>query len=378
MKRSPNGLIKRRNFLKCGFAGLSWMGCQTTYGGYISTNDLHSISKGRFTCEAMYFKTTPRGIQCGLCPNNCNVNDIRPGSCRTKYLKNGKLISIAYGNPYFVKTETPEIESLYHFLPGERILAIGTAGCTLTCQYCKVFAVSQKGPEEIAYSEFFPQQVIDYCLKKGIKVIAYTYTEPVAFFEYMLQTSKLARKNGIRNIMVSNGFINESPLRELCQYLDAAIIDVKAFSDSTYQKLTGGSIFPVFNTLKVLKECHVWTEISHLLVPGWTDNFQLLEKMCSWLKENNFSNMPFHFHKFEPAYQLRHLQPTPDAMLEKAQVLASSAGLSYIYSTSIHQQTYCPQCNKAVVERKDNKLTVNHLIKGKCSWCGKEISGIWI
>jgi pyruvate formate lyase activating enzyme len=223
--------------------------------------------------------------------------------------------------------------------------------------------------------------VIQTCLKENIRTIAYGYTEPVVFYEYMMQTAKLARGKGIRNVFCSNGHINEVPLRKLAPYLDAAIIDVKAFSEAGYQKLTGGSILPVFNSLKVLKEMHVWLEISHLLVPEWTDNFELIGKMCAWLHENGFASTPFHFNRFQPSYRLAHLAETPKELLVKARNMAIEAGLQYVYLDLPDEKealtTYCPKCKKAVAERILRGQTTLLIKNSCCTNCGEKIDGLW-
>lgn len=373
--------MNRRHFIQFGAAGLGFLACRQSFGGTLSSGLMLADNPDKFTREALYYNKTPRGIQCVLCPNNCNITAIRPGDCRTKEVRNDRLVSTAYGNPYYVNAETPESESLYHFKPGTKILALGTAGCTSACMYCKVWAVSQKAPAEITHRELFPEQVIKMCTEKGIKTIAYAYTEPVAFFEYMLDTAKLAKQKGIRNVFISNGFINNAPLRELAPYLDAAVIDVKAFNDATYMKLTGNSIFPVFNSLKILKELNVWTEITHLLVPDWTDNFELLKKMCDWMMENGFGSTPFHFNKFQPMYRLTQLPATPEPLLQKAKETAIASGLKFVYLDNLpgegNQHTLCPKCKAVIVDRKGFKVVSNLVKNGKCSLCQETIPGVW-
>lgn len=368
--------MKRRDLLKKGLASFSLFASECAFGNSSLLKGFSEVPEDKFTCEALFYRATPRGIKCNLCPLSCNVSDIRPGSCRTKIVSNNKLISVAYGNPYYVKIENPEKEHLYHFRPQEKILALGTAGCNLSCQYCNVAAVSQKRPDEVTATALFPEDVIAYCRTKGIKAIAYTYSEPVAFYEYMLATAKLAHASGIKNIMVSNGFINEAPLREIGKYLDAAVISIKAFSDLSYQKISGGSVFSVFNTLKILKELNIWLEITHVIVPGWTDNFELLEKMCDWLTANHFGETPFHFQRFEPAYRFSQLKPTPDETLKKAVQISVSKGLKFVYQQSLRNFTVCPQCHKTIISRTLGKSELTGLTQGFCS-CGLKIPGIW-
>lgn len=337
--------------------------------------------RDKFTCTPLYYEKTANGAICELCPNKCTVTDIRPGNCRTRYVKNEVFYCNAYGNPYYVNFEVPEKELLYHFMPAEKMLVIGTCGCNLACLYCNVSDVSQVSPGETRHQELFPEQMIKTCLNEKIGIIAYGYTEPVVFYEYMLETARLARAKGIRNVMLSNGYINEIPLRNLAPLIDAAVIDVKAFTEASYQKLTGGSIFPVFASLKILKEMKVWLEITHLLVPEWTDNFSLLQKMCSWLMDNGFSSTPIHFDQFQPAYKLAHLHETHESLLRKAQEIASSEGLKYTYTNypknSGLQNTFCPHCKNLLIERKENKIITNALSNGKCVKCGERIEGVW-
>lgn len=373
--------MDRKKFLQFGAASVGWFACRECLGGTMVYGLPPGDNSDKFTYPAMYYKKTARGIQCVLCPNNCNITSIRPGDCKTKEIRNGELVSTAYGNPYYVNTEAPESLSLYHFKPGTKIWSLGTAGCTLTCKYCKVWEVSQKAPAEVTHREMFPEQVIKNCIEKGIKTIAYSYNEPVAFFEYMFITARLAKQHGIQNVLISNGFINEAPLRALAPYLDAVVIDVKAFSDATYQKLTGGSIFTVFNTLKILKEMKVWIEITHLLVPTWTDNFELVKKMCGWMTQNGFTSTPLHFNRFQPKYRLKQLAPTPDAMLLKAKQTAVASGVQFVYLDNLqrngNQQTTCPKCKGVLIERTGIKLISNHIKNGQCGFCRQPIPGEW-
>lgn len=371
--------MNRRKFIQVSVTGLGMIACRHCLGdSMLMATNAPSVSD-KYTRNALYFKKTAHGVQCDLCPKACNVSSIRPGECKTRVIRNGKFVSIAYGNPYYVNVEMPELESLYHFKPGSKMLALGTAGCTLACQYCKVWAVSQKSPEEVSHRELFPAQVVQSCIDKGSKTIVYTYTEPVAFFEYMLETAKLAHQKGIRNVMISNGFINEAPLRELAKYLDGAVIDVKAFSNATYQTLTTGSIAPVLRTIKVLKEMNVWTELTHLLIHQKTDNYDLLKRMCEWMIKNGLESTPFHFNKFEPDYQLKQLSATPESLLIKAKEIAINVGLKHVYVNNLsgHQNTKCPKCNNILVERSGNKVVINKIKNGKCKYCNETIGGIW-
>lgn len=369
--------MDRRQFVTYGFAGLGAAFCPpltVTASGCAG-------DKNSFSCEALFYDVQPNGYACGLCPNKCIVTETRPGNCRTRYVKNEKLVCIAYGNPYYVNTQVPEQLPLFHFRPGEKTLLIGTAGCNLGCLYCNVSEISQASPADLYHHALFPSEVIETCMKEGIRNIAYGYTEPVVFFEYMLETAKLARAKGISNIFCSNGHINEKPLRWLGSYLDAAIIDVKAFNEATYLKLTGGSVIPPLNTVKMLHEMKVWLEVSHLLVPGWTDHADLMGKMFAWMKENGMENVPFHLNRFEPHYRMKDLKPTPEESLSRARKLAMGKGLKYVYLDLPDRQesltTWCPHCGKPIYERNLNGPVRSGIKNGCCESCGEKIPGIW-
>jgi len=216
---------------------------------------------------------------------------------------------------------------------------------------------------------------------KNCKSIAYTYSEPVVFYEYTYESSKLARQAGIKNVMVSAGYINEVPLRKLAKYIDAANIDLKSFDNKIYLKLNGATLEPVLKTLKILKEENVWLEITNLMVPGWTDNLDMVKRMCEWLCNNNLADNPLHFSRFHPMYKLKQLPSTPVSTLEKARKIAIYEGMKYVYIGNVPgskaENTYCPKCKKLLVERKGYTITQNHISNNSCKYCKEKIAGIW-
>ena len=200
-----------------------------------------------------------------------------------------------------------------------------------------------------------PRALVEKAYKDKCESIAYTYSEPITFYEYTYDSSKLAREKGIKNVMVTAGYINEKPLRNLVKYIDGANVDLKSFSDSTYLKLNGGTLQPVLNTLKVLREEGVWIEITNLIVPSWTDDFDMIKKMCDWLYNNKLYNYPLHFSRFHPQYKLSQLPSTPVATLQKAREIALKAGIKFVYLGNVPgtkaENTYCPKCKKVLIER---------------------------
>jgi len=267
---------------------------------------------GKFSRESPYSVVTPKGVKCQICPNHCILREGTDSICRTHIVKDGKLFTTAYGNPCSVHVDPIEKKPLFHFLPASSSFSIATAGCNLACLNCQNWEISQQSPAMMQNVELFPDNVVEDAIKTGCKSIAYTYSEPIAFYEYTLDTAKIARSKGVKNLFISNGYINEKPMRDLARYLDAANIDLKSFSGETYARFNGGSLQPVLNTLKILKEEGVWLEITNLIVPGWTDNMDMIKEMCDWLYKNGYQNQPLHFSRFFPLYKLSSLPFTPE------------------------------------------------------------------
>jgi pyruvate formate lyase activating enzyme len=371
--------MDRRRFIGYSLAGIGLAGtpvpiCQ---GGVIRAP---GMDKDKFLREARFYKVIPQGVKCELCPNNCSVTEIRPGECKTRIFRSGKLFTMSYGNPFYVKAEKPEIRSLFHFYPGTDMLSVGTAGCNLECLYCNVYEVSQKSPPEVPQKQLFPADVMASCKKQKSQILSFTYTEPVAFYEYMLDTATLAKQQGIRTVITTNGYLNAEPLKELLPVLNAAVIDVKAFNETTYMKMTGASIAPVFETLKAIKASGVWLEISHLLVPGWTDNWTLFEKMGNWLMDNGFQDTPFHINRFYPYYRLASLNATPIDSLVYAREVLLESGLRHVYTPTPDGSgltTFCPNCQSAVISRNNSHAPALPAKPGICNKCGNKIPGVW-
>lgn len=225
-----------------------------------------------------------------------------------------------------------------------------------------------------------PEAVVKACQGYGCESISYTYSEPTAWYEYMYDTAKLARKEGIKNVLVSCGHIKEKPLRKLCKLTDAANIDLKGFDKEIHKKLNGGSLESVKRTLEVCSEEKVWLEITNLVIPNWTDDMPMIKKMCKWLVAAGLGKYPLHFSRFYPQYKLDNIPPTPVSTLETARKTALDAGVEHVYIGNVPgtaaSNTYCPKCGKLLIERKGFYILKNEIKNGKCS-CGKEISGVW-
>lgn len=274
-------------------------------------------------------------VQCLLCPHNCVLKEGQKGICRTRFNNNGKLYTMAWNNPCSICIDPIEKKPLYHFLPGTQILSLAIAGCNMRCLNCQNSSISQVSPDVLQSYTLTAQQVVDKAIECKTESIAYTYTEPTVYFEYMLEIAKLARQKGIKNVMVSNGYINREPLLELCKYLDAANIDLKTFDSDMHLKLTGAKLQPVLETLKILKKAEVWLEITHLIIPGYSDNLDVFKEMCQWLVNEGYSETPLHINRFFPQYKLNNSHPTPLSTIRDAQKIAQECGLKYIYVGNI-------------------------------------------
>lgn len=332
--------------------------------------------------EALYYtKIDEETLQCDLCPRRCLLTNGMRGFCRVRQAEAGKLYTLVYGNPCSYHIDPIEKKPIYHLLPATSAFSVATAGCNLRCKFCQNWAISQRPPEETDNVQMSPQEVVELALKNNCSSIAYTYSEPIIFYEYMLDTAKLARLKGLKNVMVTAGYINEEPLRELCKYIDAANVDLKGFDEKYLRRVCGQELGPLLAALKIFKEEGVHLEITNLIVPTLNDDMQTIEKMCVWIRDNLGEETPLHFSRFTPMYKLKNLYLTPAATLEKAKQVAEKVGLKYVYIGNVpgHPagKTFCPDCGALLIERIGYSVKQNNIVAGNCKFCGRPIPGIW-
>lgn len=333
--------------------------------------------------EAMFYDVLSGGrIQCQLCPNRCILAPGQRGLCKVRENQDGKLYSLVYGELVTIHVDPIEKKPFYHFLPGSKAYSIATAGCNLACKYCQNWDISQRFPEDVKSMDYPPEKVVEEALSAGAESIAFTYSEPTVFYEYMLDVAKLAQQKGLRTVVVSSGFINPEPLRTLIPYLDAYKVDLKTFDDKVYQELIGGRLQPVLDTLKVLKESEIHLEIVNLLVPTYTDDEGQIREMCTWIKENLGAEVPVHFSRFHPLYRLENLPPTPEETVKKARRICMDVGLKFVYTGNIPDiegsTTYCPDNGKPLIVRKGYTAVKDEVDEnGKSPECPTEIPGVW-
>ncbi len=332
--------------------------------------------------EAMNYRKKDKGeVECYNCPHHCYLKKGETGFCRVRKNEGGKLYTHVYSNPCALHIDPIEKKPFFHFLPGTLSFSIATAGCNLRCKYCQNWEISQYPPEETVNYRVYPKDIVEWALYEGTPTIAYTYSEPTIFFEYMYEISKEAKKAGIKNIYHSNGFISQRSLKKLIPYLSAANIDLKTFRDSKYREMSMGRLEPVLETLKTLKNNNVHLEITYLVVPEWNDGDDEIRDMLKWVKENLGPEQVIHFSRFYPMYRLKNLYPTPVKTLERIWKLSRKMGMPYTYIGNVPghkaEHTYCPSCGKAVIKRRGFKILELNMKNGKCKYCGYKIKGVW-
>ena len=270
-------------------------------------------------------------VVCQLCPHHCRIAPDRVGRCRSRRNVGGRLVSEVYGHPCAVAVDPIEKKPLYHFHPGTTCLSIACTGCNFRCLNCQNHDISQVAPSEVRHIDLTPEQVVDICQEQQCPGIAYTYTEPLTWIEYMADTARLAHEQGLWNILVTAGYVCQEPLRDLLPYIDAANIDLKSFSDDTYRKVSGGTLQPVLDTILAMRDAGVWIELTNLVIPGINDSPDDIHALCRWMVDNHLENTPLHFSRFFPRSRMNDTPPTPVSTLRQARQIALDTGIKNVY-----------------------------------------------
>ena len=332
--------------------------------------------------EARYYEMQPEGrARCLLCPHGCLIGEGSRGSCGVRELRDGRLMTLVYGNPCAVHVDPIEKKPLLHFLPASRAFSVATAGCNLHCKNCQNWEISQRRPEETENIYLPPEELVAEAVRAGCESIAYTYSDPDIFFEYTVDTARRARQQGLKNVLVTAGYISPEPQQEFCQVVDAANVDLKGFTDEFYREICSARLQPVLDALQMYRQEGVWLEVTHLVIPTLNDEADGIRQMCRWLYEHLGADVPLHFSRFHPRYQLKNLPPTPVETLETARRIALEEGLRYVYVGNVPghpgESTYCPRCGKTVIGRIGYSITELNLEEGCCRFCGQSIAGVW-
>lgn len=372
--------MKRREFIKT--AGTAGFAAGTCPASLMSKKYVYLEQPNLSQIEASFYEKHPdREIKCLLCPRFCKLGDKERGYCGVRENRDGIYYTLVYGKACTVQIDPIEKKPFFHFLPGERTLSFATAGCNVNCKFCQNWEISQVRPEQIDHFDFPPDQVISAAQKNRCPIIAYTYSEPIVFYEYMYDTSMKAQKNGIKNVVVTGGHINPEPLIKLIGVVDGIKVDLKAFTQDFYTDYVRGELKPVLEAIKIIAKSDVWLEIVYLVIPSLNDHPDKIRRLSDWLIEAAGPSVPIHFSRFHPMYLLKNLPPTPLSTLEKAWETARQAGLQFVYIGNVPghpaENTYCPKCEQPLIKRNVYAVTDYQIKKGKCTNCGCPIPGVW-
>lgn len=333
--------------------------------------------------EAKWWRNTEHNkILCTLCPRYCEIGNGQIGFCFIRQNINGKLYTTGYGRPTGFAIDPIEKKPLNHFLPGTNILSFGTAGCNLGCKFCQNWSISKAKLDETNALIASPEDIVKMAKQYSTPSIAFTYNEPTIFGEYVIDISQLAHEERIRSVMVTNGYIDKDARKDIYKFIDAANVDLKAFTEKFYFEKTLSQLEPVLDTIKWLKnETDVWLEITTLLIPNENDSSEEIKSECNWILENLGDSIPLHFTAFHPDFKMRDKEATTLSTLKRAKKIADSMGIQYTYLGNTHdpesQTTFCKNCGAILIERNWHTVIIKNLVENKCSKCGAVLKGIF-
>jgi pyruvate formate lyase activating enzyme len=323
----------------------------------------------------------PSNVKCLLCAQGCMLRPGERGKCRARLNVNGTLRSLVYGHPVTIHVDPIEKKPFYHFLPGSSAYSLATAGCPLRCRFCQNWEISQARPEDYSGPFVRPAEIVGSAASRTAPVIAFTYNEPTVFTEYLTDIARIARKQKLRSVMISCGFMTEAPLTEMCEALDAIKVDLKGFDEGFYRNVSSAELKPVLRSIKQVAKSGTHLEIVNLVVPTLNDSEKMLQGLADWVMGELGPDVPIHFTRFHPDYQLLNLPPTPIAVLEQARAIAIDKGIHYAFVGNVPNHpgnhTYCPKCGKIVIKRMGFFIAELNLKNGTCKFCGTRIAGVW-
>ncbi len=328
--------------------------------------------------EASYYEPlVNQKIRCNLCPHHCIINQGKKGICKARKNIEGSLYSLVYGKPITQSTDPIEKKPLFHFYPGSAAFSIATVGCNMHCLHCQNADISQVEQGILTTQEIAPNEIVNAAKKSGARSIAYTYTEPTIFYEYAYDVATLAHKQGLKNVFVTNGYIEKEPLKRIAPLLDAANIDLKSMNEKFYTKICGAHLQPVLDSIKLYHELGIWIEITTLIIPGYNDDEYTLSKIANFIADID-NNIPWHVTGFYPTYKLNDVTHTPVSTLENAVQIGKHAGLKYVYqgNRGSGEDTFCPHCKTKLITRSGYSVNKNLAKDDKCPSCKMSISGV--
>jgi pyruvate formate lyase activating enzyme len=332
---------------------------------------------------ARWWKSRPDGwAECGVCPRGCRISEDERGTCGTRENRGGKLYTLVHSRPCALALDPVEKKPFFHVLPGATALSLATAGCNLECKGCQNWEIAQSRPEQVPSMALTPADAVMLAKKKGAPLVACTYNEPVVFSEYVLDIAVAGRAVGVRTVMISNGYVQEQPLADLCREIAAYKVDLKGFDEGFYKQHTGGELKHVLETLRRLRRHGTWTEIVALIIPTQNDSEAEARALSRFVRDEVGPETPLHFTRFHPSYRLQNLPSTPVSTLERCRGVAMAEGLRFVYLGNVPghpgESTYCPGCGKLLIRRFGTAVAENRLQKGACPDCRRTLPGIWV
>ncbi|MBM3333133.1 AmmeMemoRadiSam system radical SAM enzyme [Candidatus Sumerlaeota bacterium] len=394
LKRETKKHLNRRQFFRSAIGG-SCAACALAGGGQLllpskalAQDVMPAEAQGiaaasdKFLAPARHWeKRENKRILCTLCPRQCEVADLERGGCGVRENRGGEYFTLVYNRPCSFAVDPIEKKPLFHFLPGTTAYSTATAGCNIWCRFCQNWTISQKRPEQVRAQYTTPEQMVSYCKGENSPTIAFTYNEPVVFYEWACDVAKAAKERGVRSVIISNGYIEKKPLRELCQVLSAVKIDLKAFTEKFYAEICDGKLKPVLDTLVELKSIGIWFEIVVLIIPTLNDSEKECREMCKWIVANLGPDVPVHFSCFHPMYMLNNLPSTSPRVVERNRKTAMEAGIRYSYVGNAPgltgENTFCHNCHKQIIDRYGYSVRSRVGADGKCPNCATKIPGVW-
>lgn len=330
---------------------------------------------------ARWWRAEPDGrLLCYLCPRYCRIGEGQAGFCYIRTNVGGRLWSLAYAQPCALAVDPIEKKPLFHFMPGRRILSIGTAGCNMGCKFCQNWEISKSREDQVRSVSLPPEEAAPLAFDRGCEAIAFTYNEPTIWGEYVIDISRHARAAGLRTVMVTNGYVTAEALPDVYEWIDAANVDLKAFTETFYRKVTLTHIAPVLEALETLVRRGVWVEITTLVIPTLNDAMDEIRELAGWIRDHLGPEWPLHLTAFHPDFRLMDLPPTPHETLHEARHVAMRAGLRYVYEGNVlcgeGSTTWCPRCGAPLVRRTWHRVEQVRIRDGRCP-CGQRIPGFF-
>jgi pyruvate formate lyase activating enzyme len=332
--------------------------------------------------EASWYRKLPeQRVECQLCPRGCQVADAERGGCGVRENRGGTYMTLVHGAACTVHLDPIEKKPFFHVLPGAQALSFATAGCNVECKFCQNWEISQFRPEQVRAQYLPPETLAAAAKRAGVRLLSATYSEPVVFWEYVRDTAAAGKKAGLRTTVVSNGYIQEQPLKDVLPLLAAVKVDLKSFSEQFYRTMVRGELKPVLKAIEVIRASGVWLELVVLLIPGQNDGEAEVRDLARWVNGALGPDVPVHFTRFHPTYRLTNLPPTPVASLERAWAIARAEGLHFAYLGNVPghpgESTRCPGCDSLLIRRVGFQVIENRLSAGACPDCRRTIHGVW-